>query len=70
MLEDLDRRTDRLEESLNLPKCATMLEEATYYKEVIITQMQESRKIVDTLETIVGTKYWPMPTYEDLLFRV
>ena len=32
--------------------------------------MNELRDIVDTLETKVDEKIWPMPTYIDLLFGI
>jgi len=28
------------------------------------------REPADALERLVGKKYWPWPTYEDLLFRL
>ena len=32
--------------------------------------MQELRSVADEMETLVGDKYWPFPTYTDLLYRV
>jgi glutamine synthetase len=32
--------------------------------------MSELRLIVDELETIVAKKYWPLPSYADLLYSV
>ena len=32
--------------------------------------MQELRKTVDTIETLIDDSYWPMPTYIDLLFGI
>ena len=40
-----------------------------YHNEVFAT-MQSLRAVADELETIVGEKYWPFPTYEELLFNV
>ncbi|MCH5324543.1 MAG: glutamine synthetase III [Eubacterium sp.] len=40
-----------------------------YHDEVFAT-MQSLRAVADELETIVGSKYWPFPTYEELLFTV
>ncbi len=36
----------------------------------VFLRMGELRAAGDALETIVGSDYWPMPTYGDLLFRV
>jgi len=41
---------------------------ANHYKEKILPLMKQLRKYVDEMEKIVGSKYWPMPTYSDLLF--
>ena len=32
--------------------------------------MQEVRAIADELESMVSKKYWPFPTYADLLFSI
>ena len=32
--------------------------------------MEEIRKAVDELETLVAADYWPVPTYGDILFSV
>ena len=45
-------------------------EEANYYRNVIFTQMETTRKVADEIEILVGTKYWPYPTYGDILFSV
>ncbi len=46
------------------------LDEATYCKDVILIKMNEARKVADELEMLVGEKYWPYPTYGDLLFKI
>jgi glutamine synthetase len=40
------------------------------YRTAIYPTMNELRKHCDELEKIVGKKYWPFPTYSDLLFSV
>jgi glutamine synthetase len=49
---------------------ADVQEEANYYRNVIFAQMEATRKVADELEVMVGTKFWPYPTYGDLLFSV
>ncbi len=49
---------------------ADALENAQYERDVIIPAMNDVRLIADDLETIVDKKYWPFPTYDDLLFNV
>ena len=43
---------------------------AHYYRDVIFENMQTLRTYCDKLERMVGKEYWPMPTYDDLLFSV
>ncbi|MBR2989208.1 MAG: glutamine synthetase III, partial [Clostridia bacterium] len=40
------------------------------YRDHVIPAMNELRKYCDELEKIVDKKYWPFPTYSDLLFSV
>ena len=51
-------------------KKADNLEKANIWKDEVLTSMNELRSVVDTLETIVGEKDWPMPSYIDLLFGI
>lgn len=48
----------------------TTLATAKYYRESVFVNMQQLRSVVDELETLVGKKYWPFPTYGELLFSV
>lgn len=41
-----------------------------YYHDVVFERMNKVRSIIDHLETLVATDYWPFPTYYDLLFSV
>ena len=43
---------------------------ATYQHDVILPAMEQARAYADRLESMVPKKYWPMPTYADLLFYV
>lgn len=45
-------------------------EKSFYYKDYLIPKMENLRKYVDELEVVVGTKYWPYPTYAQMLFSV
>lgn len=39
-----------------------------YCRDTVIPAMNDLRAVADELEYIVAKKYWPFPTYEDLLF--
>lgn len=43
---------------------------AKYYHEVIMPAMEALRAPIDELEEIVDCKYWPVPTYGELMFEV
>jgi glutamine synthetase len=59
-----------LEELLGKDKGSDSLEIAFFYHDEIIPLMEEIRKNTDELEKITDRKYWPMPTYFELLFGV
>ena len=46
------------------------LEEATYFRNTVFTQMAETRVAADQLEPLIGSAYLPYPTYGELLFSV
>ncbi|HHV29251.1 glutamine synthetase III family protein [Acetivibrio mesophilus] len=48
----------------------SLLNTAKYYREVVFINMQELRSVIDNLETKIGKKYWPFPTYGELLYSV
>ena len=45
-------------------------ETAKYYREVIMPSMEAVRTPIDALEEIVDGKFWPVPTYGELMFEV
>ncbi|SMC87683.1 glutamine synthetase III [Papillibacter cinnamivorans] len=67
----LYQKTETLES--DLLKCKTFGDtkgEAEFYRDVIFVDMQELRAVADEMEALVGKKYWPFPTYGELLFNV
>ena len=46
------------------------LERSYYYHDKILPLMEAVRKNTDELELLTDRKYWPMPTYKELLFGV
>ena len=45
-------------------------DQAYAFKDEVKVSMDELRKAVDTLETLVDKKVWPVPSYADLIFEV
>ena len=71
LLEKVYTKTAELEKATEKAEAAeNMLERANIYKEKVCTKMEELREVADTLELITAKKYWPMPTYGDLMFKV
>ena len=71
LMTDLYNKCDLLDNEVqSTTKCSSHFEKAELFKNKVIPAMNDCRKTADELETIVGKKYWPFPTYSDLLFRV
>ncbi len=43
---------------------------ANFIRDNLVTAMDDIRKHADALETIVDSDYWPIPTYNDLIYSV
>ncbi|MBQ2389572.1 MAG: glutamine synthetase type III, partial [Clostridia bacterium] len=71
LAEELCDRTSELDTAVHSATSTTnALENAVYVKDVILVKMNEARRVADELETLVGEKYWPYPTYGELLFKI
>ena len=42
----------------------------TYNKEEVLEAMNIVRKTIDKIEKDIPKRFWPYPTYEDILFSV
>lgn len=62
--DSLQSSVDHAEES------GDFLAEAKYYRAEVLSRMEDARAIADEMELLVGRKYWPFPTYGELLFGV
>ena len=71
LLDKLYTQTDILEaETAGMRSCADSSSMARHCRDRVIPAMNELRVTADMLEQLVGEKYWPFPTYSDLLFGV
>ena len=69
--ESLYKKADKLQKDLDgLADLSNAQEIAEYFKNVILNDMEDARADADELESLVGEKYWPYPTYDKLLFGV
>lgn len=47
-----------------------VLAEARAFRDSVLPQMEAARAVADSMETLIARKYWPFPTYGELLFGV
>ena len=64
-------KTEELENALiELHNAEGIISEANMIRDVVLAKMGELRLACDEAETVTAKKYWPFPTYGDLLFSV
>lgn len=74
-LSDLSARlyaeAEKMDEALQEVKnCASITEQGNFYRDTVLSLMQETRTVADEIETLVGDGYWPYPTYGMLLYSI
>ena len=70
LTKELYHKCDELERAVAAAPRAESKMLADYYHDVVLPAMEEVRIPADKLEMLVGKKYWPFPTYSDILFYV
>jgi len=64
-------RAEEIDDALMQVKVVSgALETAFAYRDMVFPRMQELRAAADEAESLTAEKYWPYPTYGDLLFGV
>ena len=48
--------------------CECQQERANCYAHIVLPVMEDLRSAVDAMEIIVDREFWPVPTYDDMLF--
>ncbi|MDR1797859.1 MAG: glutamine synthetase III [Clostridiales Family XIII bacterium] len=67
----LDKDVTALEKAVDkADEDAPILKQATYYKSTVIPAMEKLRATADTLEGLVDSGYWPLPSYGEILYSV
>jgi glutamine synthetase len=69
-VELLVQRCDDLLAACHKDRKADLRKRAGAMQTEVRARMEQLRESCDTLETMVGAEYWPMPTYTDLLHRI
>ena len=71
LCDKIAEATDLLEGTLVKIKAAESIgEESEMIRDAVLVAMSELRVVCDEAETMTAEKYWPFPTYGDLLFGV
>lgn len=71
LTERISIATDELENAIaQVGQCDNIVAESTAIRDVLINKMGELRVACDEAEVLTSKKYWPFPTYGDLLFGV
>ena len=69
LLDEISEKTDMLESALmDLEKAKDTIEESEMIRDTILPKMCELRIPCDEAEVLTAKRYWPFPTYADLLF--
>ena len=64
-------KTDELDDEIVKLKFVSGIEAQSFaIRDKVLPKMAELRLVVDEAETLTAEKYWPIPTYGDLLFGV
>ena len=64
-------KADELDDALvDLHKAEDIGAESVIIRDTVLSLMSELRLACDEAETLTAKKYWPFPTYADLLFGV
>ena len=72
LLADFSDRIDALEDKLDKADSAgaDIFSRARYYCDCVFAAMEELRAVSDEMEMCTASKYWPYPSYGELLFSV
>jgi len=69
LISSFKTKLDKLDHDLN-HEGGNELDHAKHFRDKVIPAMTEARDVADKLETIVGSDYWPLPTYAEMLYIV
>ena len=69
--EELLRQTVKLKTDVDtVSESAPLTEQLSYYDQVVSADIEAAGRTVSRLESMIDAKYWPYPTFEELLFSV
>jgi glutamine synthetase len=68
LVQELEAAINALARSLNGHVEGSTLDHARHTRDHIIPSMTRVREVVDRLESVVSDEFWPLPTYQEMLF--
>jgi glutamine synthetase len=68
LVQNLEKAMKSLETALANHEEGSTLDHAKHARDHIVPSMVEIREVADKLEGIVSDEYWPLPTYQEMLF--
>lgn len=71
LTDQIEMKTDDLEDAvMKVKEISDVKEEGYAIRDNILSKMSELRAVADEVETLTAERYWPFPTYGELLFGV
>ncbi|MFR7592952.1 MAG: glutamine synthetase III [Longibaculum sp.] len=72
LLSQMKAQMNQLDQSITKAQTfvGEIADQSMIWRDEVFTAMNQLRDITDIIETKVDEKYWPMPTYLDLLFGI
>lgn len=71
LIDKIDVETIELENTIEkFKEISEIIPASQFVRDFMLSQMKKLRSLVDKAETITSKEYWPMPTYDQLLFGV
>jgi len=61
---------EKLERLLDQAADLHVYEKAKFFRDEVLTEMEEARKVSDKLESVFPKSEWPFPSYTDILYSV
>ena len=68
LVADLQGRLEKLRGAIAKNGSGDFVADARYCRQTIVPAMNAVREIADALEGVVADEYWPLPTYQEMLF--
>ena len=69
LVDEAYAKNNKLEELRRTAAGMTDIEKQTMYlHDVVLAEMDDLRNVIDSLELVCSSDYWPLPSYGDMLF--